>query len=60
MTKIVIFRKIPNLLKIIKFDSGVEYAFPGRFWKAEGIYFAKIKFAAGTGAYPQEGEPLDS
>ena len=46
MTKNAIFRKICNLPKIIKFDSEVEYTFPGRFWKAEGPYFTKIEFAS--------------
>ena len=46
MTKNAIFRKIRNLPKIIKFDSGVEYTFPERFWKAEGSYFPKNEFAS--------------
>ena len=46
MTQNAIFGKIRKLQKIIKSDLGVEYTFPGRFWKAEGPYFSKIQFAS--------------
>ena len=46
MTQNAIFGKIRKLQKIIKSNLGVEYTFPGRFWKAEGPYFSKIKIAS--------------
>ena len=30
----------------LKIDLEVAATFPGRFWKAEGPYFSKIKFAS--------------